>query len=473
MSKKYFYIFFPSINTNNKRKDFLNKTMRTCLLFILLVITYNILGQTVTLSVRGTVFDIQTGQPVNNVNLIAVKNHTGTTTGKTGFFELKLHTLPDTVKLSHINYKPDYFVVKTLKDTSFTILMKNRVYTLDEINIESEKTVYNKNLEFTILDYSFVFRNIIVLQKKIGINAANSVVILNESLDTIVYCNNLPKNSIKLYKDCLSDYHVLTKDSAYQIVFYRDSLVLMKPFGINKFYKTLGDCLFRIDRNIYFKKKSLFGFSTHLYCINEKNKNRTELISSIDSTTYHQLLTDVSDISSRYWGHNMPISSIENDSLLMSNIRKYEHDYRFLKEIGDKPIENYIFHINDTVVFFDFNNLFIQLYSTRDSLSQNIKIRWGKPIINKSKVIEDAVQHNFYVVYRKSGLVYLYLVNLHQGTLKFVTKFSQMTYENIKVNNNTIYYLYNHFNNHPGIKQLYMKDINNCKPERAFSRRDF
>ncbi len=459
MNKKYIYLCFPSINTNNRGIGFLNKTIRISLLFILLILTHNVFGQTVTLSVKGSVFDIQTGQPVNNMNLVAVKNHTGTTTGVTGNFKLRLHTLPDTVKLSHINYKPDYFVVKTLKDTNFTILMKNRIYTLDEINIESKKTVYNKKLDFTILDYSFVFQNLLVLQKKIGINAANSVVILNENLDTIVYCNNLPKNPTKLYKDCLNNYHVLTKDSAYQIIIYQDSLALMKPFGINKFYKTLGDCLFRIDRNIYFKKKSLFGFSTHIYCINEDSKNRTELISSIDSTTYHQLLVDVCDISSRYWGHNIPISSVESDSLLMANIRKYEHNYRFLKEIGDKPIENYIFHVNDTVVFFDFNNLFIRLYSTNDLLPQNIKIKWDKSIINKSAVIEDAVQHKFYVVYRKSGLSYLYLVNLHQGALKFVTKFSQMTYEKIKVNNNTIYYLYKNIYNHSGVKQLYMKKI--------------
>ena len=457
MNKKCLYILFPSINTNNRGKGILNKTIRISLLFILLALTYDISGQIVTLTVKGTVFDNKTGQPINNVNLVAVKNHTGTTTGETGFFKLTLHTLPDTVRLSHINYSPKYFVVKTLKDTSFTISMKNRVYSLDEISIESEKTVYNKKLEFTILDYSFIYRNLLVLQKKIGINAANSLVILNENLDTIAYCNNLPKNSIKLYTDCLNNYHVLTKDSAYQIIFYQDSLRLMEPFGINRFYKTLGDCLFRIDRNIYFKNMSLFGFGTHIYCINEVNKNKIELISSIDSITYHQLLMDVCDISSRYWGHNIPISSVESDSLLMANIRKHEHSYRFLKEIGDKPVDNYIFHINDTIVFFDFNNRLIQLYNSPDSLPQNIKIKWDKSIINKSEVIEDAVQHKFYVVYRKNGLYHLYLVNLHQGTLTFITKFPQMTHEKIKVNNNTIYYLYKNINNHLSVKQLFRK----------------
>ena len=460
MNKNYLNIFFLPIKIINRGKDFLNNTIRISLLSVLLALTYNTSGQTVTLTVKGVVFESQTGQPLNNVNLVALKNHTGTTSGKTGSFELTLHTLPDTVKLSHINYSPNYFVVKTLKDTSFTISMKNRVYTLDEINIESEKTVYNKKLEFTILDYSFIFRNLLVLQKKIGINAANSLVILNENLDTIVYCNNLPKNSTKLFKDCLNNYHVLTKDSAYQIIFYRDSLALMKPFGINKFYKTLGDCLFRIDGDIYFKKMSLFGFGTQIYSINEVSKNRTELISSIDSITYHRLLVDVCDISSRYWGHNIPISSVESDSFLMANIRKYEHNYRFLKEIGDKPVDSYIFHINDTIAFFDFNNRFIQLFSNPDSLPKNIKIKWDQSIINKSAVIEDAVQHKFYVVYRKSGWYYLYLVNLHQGTLKFVAKFSQMTYEKIKVNNNTIYYLYKNINNHTGVKQLYVKKMN-------------
>ena len=460
MNKKCLHISFSSINTDNRRKGILNKTIRISLLFILLALANSISGQTVTITVKGTVFDKQTGQPVNNVNLAAVKNHTGTTTDETGFFKLTLHTLPDTVKLSHINYKPDHFVVKKLKDTSFTILIKNKVYTLDEVNIKSEKTVYNKKLEFTILDYGFVFRNILVLQKKTGINAANSLVILNEKLDTIVYCNNLPKNSVKLYKDCLNNYHVLTKDSAYQIVFYRDSLALMKPFGIDKFYKTLWDCLFKIDHNIYFKKKSLLGYGTHIYFINEESKNRTELISSIDSITYHQFLMDICDISSRYWGHNIPISAIENDSILMDNIRKYEHNYRFIKEIGDKPIENYIFHINDTIVFFDFNNLFIQLYSNPDSLPQNTKIKWDKSIINKSEVIEDAVQHKFYVVYRKSGMYYLYLVNLHQGTLKFVTIIPQMAHEKIKINNNTIYYLHKNINNNSGVKQLFIKKMN-------------
>jgi len=453
--KRYFKFFCNPAKTyrSNSGNHFnLTKLLLYTILFLLPNIIF---GQISTITVKGFVFDNQNNHPLENVNILAVKTQHGTITDKNGFFEITLNYVPDTIKLSHINYNPAYLIIKTPKDTNTSVKLSKTIYTLEEISIKSEKDVYNKKSDFTILDYNFIYKNLMVLlKKKTSVNIKTSLVILDEKFDTIVTSVNMPKNTKSIFKDCLNYYHILTNDSSYQLVLYNDSLSLMPPVDINHFYWTLGDCLFRINHNIYFKNISLYGYATQIYYINENTKKKKRFIKSIDTNKYSQFSTDIHDISSRYWGYNIPTAAVENDSLLLENIRKYEHNYRFLKEIGDKPVQSYIFHNNDTIFFFDLTNQSIQFYSNSDSLINNIKIDWGESILRKSEIIEDVIQHKYYVIYRNSGLFNIYLINYQNGTLKPITNFSQMTHENIKINNNYIYFLYNNNSGYYKVKQL-------------------
>ncbi|MCF6341515.1 MAG: hypothetical protein L3J31_01750 [Bacteroidales bacterium] len=200
--------------------------------------------------------------------------------------------------------------------------------------------------------------------------------------------------------------------------------------------------MFSIKNNIFFKKITKYGFSYEIYYINEETKNRGTFISCFDTTRLKRYVYDLSVISSRYWGHGIPNASVENDSLLLDNIRKYEYHSRFLLEIADKPIENSITHVNDSIVYFNYLNSTIQLYSSDMKPLKSTPIKYQYVKGWRPEIIKDNITQNVYSVFKTNGYFVVYRTLLYEGQLQQVTSMPVFNTEKIKINNDWIYFLH-------------------------------
>jgi hypothetical protein len=146
-------------------------------------------------------------------------------------------------------------------------------YDLNEISINGDNATYNYALnKFSVLDYNFVDKNVLILQKQRKLGGDVSLVLLNDKFDTISFKNNLPKSSVKIYNDCLGSFHLITRESAYQIKIDSSGISFYKPYDLNRFKQLLDNCLFRQGKNIFFIKKINRGFGHEIIYVNEIDK---------------------------------------------------------------------------------------------------------------------------------------------------------------------------------------------------------
>ncbi|OYT16287.1 MAG: hypothetical protein B7C24_08665 [Bacteroidetes bacterium 4572_77] len=177
-----------------------------------------------------------------------------------------------------------------------------------------------------------------------------------------MYKNDIPKGANRIFKDCLNSFHVLTKDSAYQIVLYHDYISLYEPYDIHWFNQTIEACLFKKDRNLFFEFSTYQGYGHEIIYIDEINKTRNIFTKYVDTESYSSLLEDISAISSYYFLHSV-VNTSTNDSLTISHINNFNRENRYIRKFENQTIKNTIRLINDTIIYFNYYESKIQYFS--------------------------------------------------------------------------------------------------------------
>ncbi len=86
-----------------------------------------------SLSVRGYVEDVVTGERVPRVNLYLIDEKAGTSTNEFGYFNLNVRSGTTKVSVSHIVYAPQVLEWSVQSDTTLAILLEPRVSSLDSL----------------------------------------------------------------------------------------------------------------------------------------------------------------------------------------------------------------------------------------------------------------------------------------------------------------------------------------------------
>ena len=432
------------------------KRLQFILIVLFCIIQIFIIGQETNVLIKGTIVDKINFKRLENVNILSKRSYNGTISKKNGYFSLFIKSLPDTIQITHVSYETKDIIIAEPIDSLLIIELIPKVTSLDETVIIAKKSnIYNEeNENHIILDYTFINNNLILLQKKLNSQLNNYLIIVNEDFDTLSYTNTIPKKSRHIYKDCINYYHLLTKDSAYQISFSGNSISFLKPVEINKFYSVLKDCLFESGNNIFFKEDLKFDFGKEYYAINTTNKKPTSFIKLLDTTKLVDYLNNFSYLTSKYWGYYIPAASVENDSLLMSNIRNFENENRFSNEIVFKPIYNRLVHINDTIIYFNHLYSSIQIFSPNLKLVKTIPIEYHKNNDWQSEIIKDNVTQKVYTLFKTNSLYSVYEILVNEGKLKKITDIPYFYPEKIKINNDRIYFLHKKRKNSQTFKKL-------------------
>ena len=425
-------------------------------------------GQTGLSKISGIVFDSKNNARLANTNILLKNKNTGTVSNSKGMFTLTTGHLPETLIFSHIGYQTKLIKLRKSDSNLFIrVALFRDTIMLKEAIITGSKSIYNrKTNDYLLLDYTFIDSNILVLQNKLGFKRRKSLVLLSSSYDTLATSIRVPAGAISFFDDCLGNTHLLTADSAYQIWVNNKSIVFLKPVEIRQFYAILKNCLLMKDSSLFYRKSMMAGLGEEIYVFNSENNKPVLFIKSYDKEKYERYITDILHLSGLYPGHNIPIASVENDSFLMSNIRHFEVEHRFLKDIVYKPVFNHLFEIHDTLIYFNHINGSIDFFFPGLTPERSVPISYQKSKKWKNTVLKDLVTNKTYTLYYNAGYFDLYEVNYNSGNISREARIPAMSTHKIEVNNGYVYYLGTEtFLRSTAVRKLHRRKLGNLESE--------
>ncbi|NPD45805.1 carboxypeptidase-like regulatory domain-containing protein [Lentimicrobium sp. S6] len=411
-----------------------------CILIISCLFSVSLQCQNKPIQISGYVIDSITKEKKSNINIISARYNIGMVSDENGFFNIQLHDLPDTLKFSFVGYKSKSIFVSAIIDTCVIVELVPKVYKLKEVAIFSDNKTYNAHVnKYSILDYGFIGDSILILQKKRSLGGNPSLVLLNRDYDTIAFKNNLPKDSKQLFEDCLGSYHLLSKDSAYQVIIEENTLNIMTPFDREWFIQILGDCRFKKGGNLFFEFPIYNGFGHEIIYVSY-NRERNLFVKYVDLEGFSNLNEDISEVSKDYYLHSV-VKSSTNDSLTICHIRHFNDAARYIKDIESKPIRNNICLFQDTIYYFNFYESKIQCFSDVSKPPSEYNLNSDNTKGWEGKIIIDQIENKLYSLEKNKAYYYIYTLNMKDGGFDYCTRVSQFKGENLSINNGYVYYL--------------------------------
>lgn len=402
-----------------------------------------LIAQDLPILISGQVVDSINLNPLENVHISSPESQIGVVSSANGKFELIITDLPVTLWFSRLSYQEKQIRIERITDTNLVVKLSPKSYNLDEVTI-MDKNIYNKNIHrFSVLDYGFKGDSILVLQTKRSRGGIPSLVVLNQQYDTINYLAQLPKGIYKIFRDCLNTFHLVSKDSVYQIDFEGGKLSLYQPYESKWFYQIMGDCIFKKEGKIFFEFPIYQGFGHEIVYINEETKKKNLFVRYVDKEQFERITDEISEISSYYYLHNV-VNASTNDSATVHHIHFYDYQSRFLKDINDLPIKNTICLNKDTIHYFNYYESKIQSFHQLDQPPKETPIDYQEGSGWGSELMIDNVNNQIYSIVKDKSDFVVYHLNINKGVPEYVSKLSIFEGNNIKVNNGYLYFLKNY-----------------------------
>lgn len=437
---------------------------RVFILFILsFLVCSNAIGQQEGFIVSGTVWDKNTGAPVENVNISLKGSGRGTISNSLGVFQLRVKTLPFFLELSHVSYttKIQSFEHKPLQDIQVFIEPKSEL--LSEITITSQKidTLYADRI-YSVLDYELLDEGILLLIFKSRLSRAE-LLLKDYSGNTLLRKDVLPMKPLTLFKDCLGEVHILAKDKAYQVLLEENKMWLYPPVSSNYFWEVMSSCKFKIGEKVYFEDFEFHNLIKKYY-----------YVSTIDTSSH--LLAIVGDEEKISFLKQNPenyqigvdekeqsllgaFRGVKGDTSVLNQIRKMTEELRFNKMAYLSKIYAPAYPIKDSIAIFNHPGNVIEFYNTSDTLIGKTEIEYHHPdkkdkhstlvyaFAKSSKWLQeiyvDQIQNKAYTLYQKiNGTRDLMEINLKTGEVTYKLNIPFPYVQKIKVRDDNIYFVY-------------------------------
>lgn len=401
--------------------------------------------------IEGNVMDISNDSILANAK-VSTNTYLLTITDDYGYFKIPYNQSITYINVQMLGYEQKIIQLQNINPNKpLSIKLIPKTEQLKEVMVEGKQLIYNRKInKYDVLDYTFMGDSLFVLQKQMGKNN-RSLILLNQNFDSLAVLNTLPKNSKALFKDCLGYVHLLTKDSAYQIVLYQNEILFYKPYAMQHFNEIFKPCLFSLNGSLFFEQALANGYGHQIFFLNDSLKQKQNFIRSIDYKNANEFLQN-SEIY-RYYS-TIPFAST-NDSATIARISLSHFNLEYLTRIENKPIQNTIYLYKDTIVYFNYHNAKLQLYSNVKKEPKNIDIVYDRDKSNwTNNILEDPVNKSLYMLKKERAVYKIYHLEVQTGKLTYVSALSIFKGKDLKINNGYLYYLTNASNSAYHIKKL-------------------
>ncbi|MBE0648299.1 MAG: carboxypeptidase-like regulatory domain-containing protein [Bacteroidales bacterium] len=379
----------------------------------------------------GKVIDRETKYPIASANITFTGSGLGSSTNSKGEFSFFIDTIPVYMTVSHLGYEPQRIWLDNTS-ASITVMLKLQAQMLKEVEIkaENEPELFFKDTQYSVLDYTVDSNQVYMLIYRFR-RAESEVLCLSISGDTASSSGSLQFRPNELFHDCLGHIHVLSHDSAYQV--FKDYTILRLIYAseIERFRRTLSDCVASAGDLLFFRKVSRNQLGVEFYTINRLTSERQHLTNANDEEKLKMLRRNPDD----------------NSLMMMSGIpdgREAFQEYVWVKKILYKPNTSTLHKIDDMLCVFNTADYTLELYTLGGEFTSKLKMQVQETRDGRwtTEIYIDKIEQKAYTSFLKNGRMTLYRIDLNNGNLRRIASTPHMYPQKVKVHNNFLFYLY-------------------------------
>jgi hypothetical protein len=355
---------------------------------------------------------------IAQVNIQILNTNTGITTNETGFCGLLYSSFPLRLRLSHIAFEDkDITILKTPKNDTIVILMKPRTVLLSEIDVSGTKLPNQYYEKVNIIDFEIFDNKLLILEHIRNPRGAYKLTMTNLSFDTLL-TYAIPHGLIPtgIYKDCLLQCHLTTKDTTYQIIINDSSFATGYPMENDRFKHIMESCLFMSGNSIYFKETSSEGYQNNFYSVETSNKSIKPFRSEFQLKRVNEMNESIR------WTRRNP--GLHDKAAMF-----FDKYYMFL------PMPQVMMSYYDSLVFFNHPHGIIEVHYGGENIERAVEISYHNHTQWNKKILKDDAREQFYTFLGDE----LCAIDLNNGTALKSLKLG--VFHKIRVHNGFAYML--------------------------------
>lgn len=398
--------------------------MKKLMLFLLLLFSSHLYGQNI---IRGRVLDAKNRQPLPSANIHIKGTNIGTSTDREGSFELRVEQLPVFLNISYLNYKSRNISLGKIPSETITVLLnqKSKELPVTEINSSPVKNLIGKKPLY-VDDYAFYGDSLLLLTYP-KLRHKNACLILMDKTGKELLRKPVNKPE-RLCKDKMGNIHLFTRDSTFQLFAGPDDIFLLYGNSKSDFEQKISSLRGHIGSNYYVRsyrhKNQVLDYFRFDYQTKESFHFST--ITSVDGV--NMLYRDF------YWRIRQKDFS--------------EADLRFEEMAFYSPVYAPMVTLNDTVAILNYQNDSLEVFTPEGEKISSKHLSFHHDKNWEEKIITDQSNGAIYALFSDKGIQHISKINLKTGRLTKEFNVPDFRFvEKIRVNNNTMFFLYKDFRN--------------------------
>lgn len=388
--------------------------------------------------ISGTVSDESNRQPVPFVSVVLKGTDISTSADEKGVFEIHCPAdKPAALIFYNIGYETKE-VVATPGKEPLVVLLVPKAYLLGEVDVVSKKVqVLQKENHTEFLDFDFYDNLVLALVNKGG--SQNHVQIIDPD-GKLIAEKKAPVNTEKIVRDCFGNFHLLSRDSSYQVYYNYVDIGYLPGYAIAVYNQMVAPCECRYGDLFYLKYKAYRQLKNLYYIADIKHPQEKKLLATIADSNAIKGFNEDYDIryflrERRHGSYTTSVDEIKKNIDLLREQLSLSPGYNALLH----PVSSTIFNFGKNIFLIDFTSRYIYRYMCPDSLVKKEHAVYLSDV--EPEVIIDADTRSFYFRQEKNAITTLTKYSAIETTTS-ITISAYPFAKNIKIKSGYIYFLH-------------------------------
>jgi hypothetical protein len=340
--------------------------------------------------------------------------------------------------------------------------MAPKISLLTGVVITSEKidTVYYDR-HYSVMDYELLNEGIILLIYRYTLNRSE-ILYQDYNGNKISSINMLPGKPLRLFKDCLGNVHIFTRNKSLEIQFTESGLKLYPANSLDRFMEVMQYCQLFQNGRLYYHEKGYMALVNIYYSIDTLDHEKRPFYIVKDQEKLDFIAQNPENLklfNSNFLPSMNDLRGLPSDADILNHIRNMDEVLRFNQMAYFPAIYAPLFKRGDSLVIFNHANNSIDFFDRNDSLIHELPISYhltdeDSKIINtltgpfrnnkwqKEAFVDQKTGRLYTSFMNNSGTKIIREINQSSGDLTRSIKIPFPYVDKIQIFNGYIYYMY-------------------------------
>ncbi len=388
-------------------------------------------------SFRAKVLDEETDLPLEGVNVFVLDNQNiGTTTNRSGAFQLNVPRLPANVVFSYLGYRTDTLLLTSQNLSMEVVTLKANIFQLPSIEVSAQMELLpvtrpkHSVLDFSLWNDYVVYIRYIGQKKSLVLTDLDGSVLFEKELDL--------KGIQKLHRSCLGNLHLVTATKGVELHIQNDKISLGKAYNRKYYELYLEPCVAGLEKEIILRYEKDLGLRT-TFIKARKDANGSKVIYRVADQDKLQTYYEKYRLIHSEGNNSINMLDIQHGDFKRAQRAEFERD--FYRKIFLKGIEIPLIAMEDSLAIFDFIRGSI-VYTNLDGrptsllpIDFHLNKDWDK------KVIYDAKTKKLFASFRKPVGRFIAEVDPHTGKCRDPYHLPTSLVKKIDIHNGQVFLL--------------------------------